>query len=140
MGQPKKILVPLDGSSNAQRALDKAITFAKPFGAKIAGISVIYHVPVTGIHNVKAMRATWVKQARKILATAKKHCAQRGVDFSEKIATGYAGDEIVNYARKSNCGLIVMGSRGLSGPKAAILGSVSSHVLHKARMPVVIVK
>ena len=86
------------------------------------------------------MRATWLKQAKLILSKAKKHCAQRGVDFNSKIATGYAGDQIVNYARKTNCGLIVMGSRGLSGPKAAILGSVSSHVLHKARMPVVIVK
>ena len=140
MGQPKKILVPLDGSSNAQRALDKAITFAKPFGATIAGISVIHHVPVTGLHNVKAMRDNWVKEAKKTLSKAKKHCAQRGVDFSEKIATGYAGDEIVNYAKKSNCGLIVIGSRGLSGPKAAILGSVSNHVLHKSRIPVVLVK
>jgi nucleotide-binding universal stress UspA family protein len=140
MAQSQKILVPLDGSSNALRALDKAITFAKPLGAKIFAISVIHNVPITGIHNVKAMRANWVKEARKILAKAKKHSAQRGVDFNEKIASGYAGDEIVNYAKKSNCGLIVMGSRGLSGPKATILGSVSNHVLHKARMPVVIVK
>lgn len=140
MGQAKKILVPLDGSKNAQRALEQAITFAKQFDSKIMGISVVHHVPVTGIHNVKAMRDAWVKEAKKTLAKAKKHCAQRGVDFIEKVTTGYAGDEIVNHAQKNNCDLIVMGSRGLSGAKAAILGSVSNHVLHKSKLPVVIVK
>ena len=140
MGQPKKILVPLDGSKNSLRALDKAISFAKPFGATITGISVIHQIPVTGLHNVKSWREQWIKDARKLLARAKKHCAQRGVDFAEKVSTGYAGDEIVNYAKKSNSGLIVMGSRGLSGAKAAILGSVSRHVLHKSKVPVVIIK
>ncbi|WP_139651082.1 universal stress protein [Raoultibacter phocaeensis] len=49
------------------------------------------------------------------------------------------GDQIVAYATEHRADLIVMGSRGL-GALRGILGSVSSHVLRTAPMPVLIVK
>ena len=49
------------------------------------------------------------------------------------------GEQIVAYADEHACDLIVMGSRGL-GALRGILGSVSSHVLREAAVPVLIVK
>ena len=49
------------------------------------------------------------------------------------------GEQIVAYAEDHGCDLIVMGSRGL-GALRGILGSVSSHVLRQAKVPVLIVK
>ena len=49
------------------------------------------------------------------------------------------GEQIVAFADEHACDLIVMGSRGL-GALRGILGSVSSHVLREAAVPVLIVK
>lgn len=59
-----------------------------------------------------------------------------GIDIVEETLPG---DQIVAYAKDHEAGLIVMGSRGL-GALRGILGSVSSHVLRTAPMPVMIVK
>ena len=47
---------------------------------------------------------------------------------------------ILSAAEKSGADMIVMGSRGLSGIKELLLGSVSNHIVHYAKVPVVIVK
>ena len=58
------------------------------------------------------------------------------IEFLEETAPG---PQIVSYARDNGCDLIVMGSRGL-GALRGMLGSVSSHVLREAEMPVMVVK
>ncbi len=136
----KKILVPLDGSKNSLRGLDKAIYFAKVCGATITGVTVLGQLPVTGIHNVASWRKNWIKEAKKLLAKARKHAAQHGVDLKEKISFGNPGNEITNYARKNNFDLIVIGSRGRGAIKEIFLGSTSHYVTNKAKAPVIVVK
>ena len=47
---------------------------------------------------------------------------------------------ILNYAESENVDLIVMGTRGRSGFRRVLLGSVASAVLSYARCPVMIVR
>ena len=47
---------------------------------------------------------------------------------------------IVDIAERYGCDLIIMGARGTSALRSALLGSVSNEVLHAARVPVMIVK
>ena len=49
-------------------------------------------------------------------------------------------DTIIDYCSKINCDLIVTGSRGLTGLKKTVLGSVSSSLVSKAKVPVLVVK
>ena len=74
----KKILVPIDGSKNSQRGLERAIYLARQCQATITGIVVVGNLPVTGLHNVAAWRKNWIKQAKQDLAKAKRKAAQHG--------------------------------------------------------------
>jgi len=136
----KKILVPLDDSQNSQRGLDQAIYLARQCGATLTGISVIDHLPVSGIHNVNSWRKNWIKQAKSRLAKARRHAAHSEVDLNEKIAYGYAGNEIAEHARKNKFDLIVIGSRGRGIVKETFLGSTSHYVVQKSKVPIVVVK
>ena len=64
--------------------------------------------------------------------------AEPGVEVERKLAEGDAGDVLV--AESADAELLVVGSHGRSGFKAAILGSVSRHVVAHASCPVVVVK
>jgi nucleotide-binding universal stress UspA family protein len=61
------------------------------------------------------------------------------VPFTIRTEMGPAAKRIQETAENSNCDLIVMGTRGLSGMEAFLLGSVTSAVLHNAWIPVMVV-
>jgi nucleotide-binding universal stress UspA family protein len=60
------------------------------------------------------------------------------VGVEPRLVDGDAGDALVSEAKDAE--LVVVGSRGRGNLKSALLGSVSSHVLHHAPCPVVVVK
>ena len=62
------------------------------------------------------------------------------VVYEREIATGDPAHTIVDIAERFSCDLIVMGARGASALRSALLGSVSNEVLHAAQVPVMIVK
>lgn len=59
-------------------------------------------------------------------------------DVEHRVVSGPAGPAIVDLAAQEHAAAVVMGSRGRSGVKRAILGSVSDHVVRHAPCPVVI--
>jgi nucleotide-binding universal stress UspA family protein len=61
-----------------------------------------------------------------------------GIEVEKKLVEGDAGDALV--AESASAELLVVGSHGRSGLKAALLGSVSRHVVSHAACPVVVVK
>lgn len=134
-----RILVPLDGSKNSFRSLDMAIYLARQIHGTIVGIYVISYMPKS-LYELEYPEKPLLITADKILEKAKKKCAQNGVLFEKKIRFGDPGTHIVNFANKLDFKLIVIGSRGMSGIKEMFLGSVSNHVLHKSKIPVLIVK
>jgi nucleotide-binding universal stress UspA family protein len=73
---------------------------------------------------------------------AKIRAAQKGIVFTNKITSGNPGQEIVNVvnSKRNKFDLVVIGSRGLGGAKELFLGSVANHVLHKSKIPVLVVK
>ena len=64
--------------------------------------------------------------------------ADAGVEVERKLVEGDAGEVLVAESKEAE--LVVVGSHGRSGFKAAILGSVSRHVVDHAACPVVVVK
>ncbi|TBR22207.1 MAG: universal stress protein [Candidatus Nitrosotenuis sp.] len=138
----KKILVPLDGSKNSFHALNQAIYLARQFGATIMGL---YDVPIFiatgGPKALGSYREQMIEQGKKFMEEAKTSAAKKGVVFTGKIIRGdVIAIDIVDFAIKKKFDLIVMSSRGLSGIKELFLGSVANGVVHKSKIPVLIVK
>jgi nucleotide-binding universal stress UspA family protein len=78
--------------------------------------------------------------ARSVLGAAVSEAlgADPAVEVEQKLVEGDAGDALV--AESPSAELVVVGSHGRSGLKAALLGSVSRHVASHADCPVVVVK
>ncbi|QUC65506.1 universal stress protein [Nitrosopumilus sp. K4] len=137
-----KILVALDGSKNSIRGLGKAIEIAKADKSKIVGVNVV-ELPLSYFITRPKMeiKNNMAKKAKKIIEDAKKKCNSAGIDFESKIIPGGdIGYDIVKYAKKQKVNTIVIGARGLNPIKEMFLGSVSNYVLHKSKIPVLIVK
>jgi nucleotide-binding universal stress UspA family protein len=136
----RKILVPIDGSKNSFRGLDYAIHLARQCGATVTGFNVIPFYPKSLLLTPISYEKELIKKAREFMAKAKTRSAQNGIVFNEKITDGHEVDEIIGFANDKNFDLIVIGARGMGSVKEVFLGSVSNGVLHKSKIPVMIVK
>jgi nucleotide-binding universal stress UspA family protein len=136
----RKILVPLDGSKNSMRGLDEAIYLARQCHATITGLYVIPLSKPQTNSQISYIEKHLLQNASKFMSNAKKHSAQNGISFFDKITYGDEGSKIINYANSKKFDIIVIGSRGQSGLKETFLGSTSNYVLHKSKLPVLIVK
>jgi nucleotide-binding universal stress UspA family protein len=136
----KKILVPLDGSSNSFRGLDTAIYMARQCHATITGLYVAEIVRPQTNDPITPLEKMLLDHAQKIMKKAKLKAAQQGILFFDRVSYGDDGKRIVDIAEKKNFDLIVIGSRGMGAAKEIFLGSTSNYVLHKSKKPVLIVK
>ncbi len=146
----KKVLVALDGSKSADRALDFALDLAEKYSAQVIVISVldvpsvslvapgIVFAPTSTARYLQELRKFHEKVLSEALKKAKKFNA--GLKVSKKLLQGRAADKIVETAREYDCDIIVVGSRGLGGIKEFLLGSISNRVADHAPCPVLIVK
>jgi nucleotide-binding universal stress UspA family protein len=141
----KKILIPVDGSETAMRALDYAADrlSAEP-GA--AAVLLTVHPPVhlygevrMYINDDKAAQVV-AQHDRKILEPAVDKLRKRNVNFTTEIAEGDAAEMIIERATKTGCTEIIMGLRGMCRLGGLALGSVASKVLHHVSIPVTLVK
>ena len=136
----KKILVPLDGSQNAFRGLDKAIYIARQCKATITGICIVYSPPQLVFDNVREINDTTRNKINNFMDNAKIISAKNGIDFTEEIILGNPKKDILDYADKWNYDMIVIGSRGAGSSEDSYLGSVTNHILQKSSIPVLVVK
>ena len=136
----KLILVPLDGSKNSFRGLDEAIIIARNCQATITGVYVTPLSPPASSEQKAYIKNVLLKNANEFMEKAETRCAQNGILFYKKILHGDEGPKIVKLEHDKNFDVIVIGSRGMSSLKETFLGSTSNYVLHKAKIPVMIVK
>ena len=140
MAKFKKILVPIDGSKNSTRGLDRAIEIAKESKAEITGFYV-FHLPLlAGLKYSQKMKENAQKKAVKTIGPAMKRAQRAGASFKYKTGGGHTGSEIVKFAQTGKYDMIVIGARGMGGAKEAFLGSTSNYVMHKTKIPVLVVK
>ena len=144
----RKILVALDGSDCAERALDFALDIAHQYSAEIQLLSVVIpcFLPSQSMYLLKSEAIDdCVKQLeiafRGILSEAEGKVKKEKpyLKVSTKLETGDPSEKIVETAKRGNFDIIVMGSRGL-GRRDYALGSVSSKVADHAPCPLLIVK
>ena len=136
----KKILVPLDGSKNSMRGLDEGIYLARQCQATITGLYVVPLTKPQTNSQISYVEKYLLNNASKFMSKAKNRSAQNGILFDDKVVYGDEGPKITSFASQKSYDIIIMGSRGMSSLKEAFLGSTSNFVLHKSKIPVLIVK
>jgi nucleotide-binding universal stress UspA family protein len=138
----KNILVPFDGSKNSIRGLDMAIYIAKQFHGTITVMTVKSMPEIYSYNPLRLLDFDSITEIKKLLNNAKIGAEKKGILLTTKIFEGDPGYIITKFANNKRNGidLVVIGSRGRSSAKETFLGSVSNHVLHKSKKPVLIVK
>ena len=138
-----KILVPYDGSTYAQKALDIACRFSKDYGSKIRVLYVIdashAWVIVGGISL--SMKEKLVSEGRKLLNKAVEYARNKyGIVVEDKLRIGHPANDIIEEAKEWRADLVIIGAKGVSGLERLLLGSVAEAVAHHADCNVLIVR
>lgn len=126
-----RILVPIDGSENAGKALEYAAAIARKANAEITLLYVLE----------RSLFRSKTEEAKKMgaLILLKSANEVKDLELHQKLEIGNPAKIITKMADKEDYDLIVMGSKGQGAIRRFLLGSVSSHVLHYANRSVLIV-
>ena len=137
----RQILVPIDFSPNARKALRYAIPLAAQFGAKIT----LLHVVEPVVYPTEM--AIVVTNEKVSLGSARKHLAALGKKFlPEKlrgkilVLGGQPPFEIADAAREIKADLIVLTTHGYTGIKRVLLGGTAERIIRHAPCPTLTVR
>lgn len=141
----RKVLVPIDGSENALRALKYAIAQRDVCRDPPHLVLVNVQAPiVSGAVKMFLAREQlndfYGEQGEAALAPARDVAAASGLALEHHILVGDPAETIAKVAREQACDLIVMGTRGLGTVTGVLLGSVATKVIHLSDRPVLLVK
>lgn len=160
-----KILVGIDGSRPSIDAVDYAITLAQKTNAELTALYV-ESTPVRDDYTTDTPEDQIPEIVKDIVYKAKRESQPWFDEISEKVRTSVTAKEstsgttgniiklknhvivtplsvigkIVEYAEHENIDLLVVGTRGRSGFKKLLLGSVASGIVTHAHCPVMVVK
>jgi nucleotide-binding universal stress UspA family protein len=141
--QIRKIVVPTDFSNDAGSALEYATSLAKAFGASIHLVHA-YQLAVAATPWEFSYPAGLLEDIRKHaeegIAQLSQQLRAQGIEVTNEVAVGPASVAIVDAAERQHADLIVMGTRGLTGLKHVVLGSVAERTLRHSPCPVLTVK
>ena len=140
-----KILIPVDGSANAQRALDHAIKniAALKEPPQLLLLNVQWNVAAGNVKlfiNHETINDYYREQGMTALQPARAALDAAALPYQYHISIGTPAEAIVQYANEQAVDYIVMGRQGQGGLQALLLGSVVNKVLHLANCPVLLVK
>ena len=136
LGQPtwRRLLVATGGSPWSDMAVDHALELAQENGLEVCLLCV-------DVNRAAAQGAFDDNSAAKdILANAEARAAAAGVTYEAHLAYGDVTEAVLETASRRQCDAIVMGSRGMTGLKRLMIGSISNAVAAKSLLPVMIVK
>ena len=142
-----RILVPLDGSATAERGLREAIGLAAEQKARVSLLHVADNFPMlvemSSVTSYQEMLNELRRYGEDVLAKAKRAAADAGVQADtllREVTQGRVADVIIDEARKTGCGLIVMGTHGRRGFSRLTLGSEAERVVRSSTVPVLLVR
>jgi nucleotide-binding universal stress UspA family protein len=147
-GAFRKIVVGVDGSEGASRAVRLAARLASQTGAEVVAVHAV-PIPVFADGYVYVAGSLsedwrlgwkqWLEEVHEVLEhTWCRPLSESGVRFRAETLEGGA-DEVIDFARREHADLIVVGRRGRGGLRELVLGSFSHRLVHHADQPVVVV-
>ena len=148
MTEFERILVPLDGSPLAERAIPLAIVLAEKFESEIFLLRVLdipeptaptSHVEVT-IGWVREARAQAHEEARSYLDKWQQDIYRQGILATAMVRDRSAAEDILQVADSEEVDLVVMSSHGQGGQARWTFGSVAEKVARHSPCPVLLVR
>ena len=143
-----KIVVAFDGSMDSMKAVDLAGSIASKYGSEVILVHV-YPSPAVGfsaasgtpVPDFGSLEDAAKASGQGVLSNGLKNAGDRGVRArGELIEAPSVVEAIVSFAAAQNADLIVVGTRGMTGLKQLILGSVSSGLISHAKCPVLVAR
>jgi nucleotide-binding universal stress UspA family protein len=141
------VLIPIDGSDPAMRAVRSFIGLARSVPAMHAillnvepAVPLMQRMVDGRPGEVRRIEGPLREKGEKLLAPAKAELERAGVRHTSFVEFGDPADVIVARAKEWTVDLIVMGTQGRGAIGSLLLGSVAQQVLRQAEMPVMLVK
>jgi nucleotide-binding universal stress UspA family protein len=138
-----KILMPVDTSDSARRAVQHAASMARGNPTLQLHLLNVQEPLEPRVHaqlthdEIKALQA---QDAERVLEPLRQLLGEAGVPYSEDWRAGPIAPTIADYAREINCESIVMGTRGMNAIGNLVMGSTATKVIHLTHVPVTLVK
>lgn len=138
---PTKILLATDGSGDSKLATQMAVELANETGSELHVVCV-EEVPVmAGAYAAQGVPIPASEENRDLLREQVENIEEAGGSVAEThMREGRPAREIIDLSKEIGAGLIVVGSKGLSGLERFVLGSVSEAVVRYASCPVLVVR
>lgn len=146
----KKILLPTDGSENAEKAADHAFLFGSRYGSEIILLYVVETPRFTGIRSTdkdelrnnleQEGRKSFDRISNKINSLKSGEKCEKEFKLTFKFKEGSPADMILKTLDEKDIELVIMGSSGKHGLDRFLLGSVTENTMRSAHCPVLIVR
>ena len=143
----KSIIVPLDGSNLAESILPAAVRFAECFNLEVI-LYRAYELPASAYYGSEDHLPDYDKMKQEFKAAAQQYLdakvhalkAQGLTKVGAVLSEGSGAEEIIRYAREHADAMVAMCSRGRSGVKRWLLGSVTEKVVRHSQNPVLVIR
>ena len=146
-----KIVVGIDGSEESMKAAEYAISVAKLYNAELNAITVLtsdigYIYSSPGVESppltVKEIVLLAEDEAKKWFDEIKEKANKKGIQLKTEyiVAKKSLLNTILEYVEEHNINLVVVGTRGRSGIKKMLLGSIASGLVTYSPCPVLVIK
>jgi nucleotide-binding universal stress UspA family protein len=139
----KKILIPVDGSENALRAVDYAAKMAsESSGLTFELLHVLESMPLRAHAALTQteINLVYADEAKRALLPAQQILDQAGLSYCAHYRVGRPANEIAAQVMEKSCDAVIMGTRGLGSLGRAVTGSVAARVLHLVGVPLTLIK
>jgi nucleotide-binding universal stress UspA family protein len=138
----QKIVVADDGSAFAQKAIDKAVEFAKKEESEIICVNVMEDYCPIGLTEIdcNVVRDLQIKESRTITANATEKFKKAGIDAKMIVETGSPAEMIVEVAKREGADMIIAASHGKHGARKFAFGSVTARLIEHSPVPVLVIK
>jgi nucleotide-binding universal stress UspA family protein len=140
----KRIAVALDGSDSAAEACSIAMQLAQTERAELGVCSVVDPIMMAGTAPPSPAMDLVIRdreiEARRLVTDAVERAHRDGVTASGQTRSGVAAFELLQYAKRFDADLIVIGTHGRRGIQHFLMGSVAEIVLRESCVPVLVVR
>jgi nucleotide-binding universal stress UspA family protein len=135
MPSSESIIVGTDGTDTAERAVDRAGAIARALGSTVHVLSAYSDIGTPLVGSGKQGDRTHAEQH---VDRARDRLTKQGLEIETHLTNQEPGRALVAMADEQHAQMIVVGNRGMAGPRR-VLGSVPNYVSHHADCDVLIV-
>ena len=142
------VVVAFDGSKDSAKAVQIACSISAKYGSKVTVLHV-YRSPSTVFAPGPGMAVPDFRELEDAAEETGRDILSRGMDIASKLGAKPKGElmespsvveAVVTFAAQAKADLIVVGTRGMTGFRKLVMGSVSSGVVSHAKCPVLVVR